>query len=307
MDRRTYDKYVISIAQQGSMTKAAASLGISQPALSLGLTHLENDLGFKIFNRRSIPIRLTPEGKIYLEYINRLQVLSEDFKRRLEEYQSEENGVASIGGPVAYVESLVTDAVIRLRKSHPQYRVEMKCSPLSELIDMAAKGEIECFISTSDELPDRFEKKLIKKEKIYLCIPKQNEINRKIEHLKVTPGKEGECFDYALLNGQTFIFLESHQPMQLQIEEFLSAYGIDAKNKIRVNQVSTAVSLAARGEGVCFASEAALEGNVSLDNVLIYPLPDTISGRNIYIAYDKELFRSAACRTLIGYLLDDNQ
>ena len=33
MDKRAYDKYIIKIAEQGSLTKAAASLGISQPAL----------------------------------------------------------------------------------------------------------------------------------------------------------------------------------------------------------------------------------------------------------------------------------
>ena len=44
MDRRVYDNYVLQIVEHGTLSKAAAFLGISQPALSSGLTALENEL-----------------------------------------------------------------------------------------------------------------------------------------------------------------------------------------------------------------------------------------------------------------------
>lgn len=305
MDKRAYDKYIIKIAEQGSLTKAAASLGISQPALSSGLTNLENELGFKIFHRRSIPITFTPEGEMYFQYIKRLQVLADDFQHRIEAYREESEGKVTIGGPVAYVESLVTDAVIGFRKENPEYKVAMKCSPLAELVEMASKGEIDCFISTCEEISERFEKQLIKKEKIYLCIPRENQLNEKLLEYQTEPGKGGRYFDYSVLDGEEFIFLEENQPLQIQIEAFFEENHISPVNKITVNQVSTAVNFAVRQVGICFASEAALSGNIDLSNVCIYALPDTISGRNIYIAYDKELFVSAACRKLIQYLTEN--
>ena len=164
MDKRAYDKYIIKIAEQGSLTKAAACLGISQPALSSGLTNLENELGFKIFHRRSVPISFTSEGELYFQYIKRLQVLDDDFQRRIDECLQRAEEKVCIGGPVAYMESLVTDAIVKLRSANPTYRVSLKCSPLAELIEMAGKGEIDCFVSTCEELPARFEKKLMKQE-----------------------------------------------------------------------------------------------------------------------------------------------
>ena len=305
MDKRVYDRYIMQIAEQGSLTKAAASLGISQPALSSGLTNLENELGFKIFNRRSVPINFTAEGEIYFKYIRKLQILTEDFQRRIDNCREEAGSTAAIGGPVAYVESLVNDAVIEFRKKKPEYRVSIKCSPLSELIDMASKGEIGCFISTCEDIPDRFEKQLIKKEKIYLCIPHSNPLNKQLAEYQIQPGADGAYFDYSLLDGENFIFLEEAQPLQVQAEAFFREYRITPVNQVTVNQVSTALNLAIRGEGICFASEAALSCNVNLDNICIYTLPDTISGRNIYIAYDKELFMSAACKELIQYLVNN--
>jgi len=306
LDRRVYDNYIIQIVQQGNLSKAAVQLGISQPALSSGLTALENELGFKIFNRKRVPITFTPEGELYYDYVKKIQVLSDDFNQRLESYRTESGGKAVIGGPVAYVESMVTDAVIKLRNNNPNYSVAIKCSPLSELVDMALKGEINCFVSTSDEIPENFEKCLIKKEQVYLCIPASNPINEGLEKYRVVPGKSGEAFDYSLLDGENFVFLEEGQPLREQMEKFFYEYGITPENKVTVNQVSTAVNMANRGEGICIASEFALNGNVNSQQLCIYPLPDTISGRNIYIAYNKELFMPDACKALIEILKNKN-
>jgi len=304
MDRRIYDNYVIQIASQGSLTKAALALGISQPALSSGLTNLENELGFKIFNRKSVPITFTPEGEIYYDYVKRIQTLSEDLERRICQYQQSINEKISIGGPAAYIESIVTDAVINLLNEYPNFSISLKSAPLGELIEMASSGSINCFISTSDDIPDNFVTQLIKKEKIYLCIPRSNPLNEQLVEFQTLPGKKDLCFDYSILDGENFIFLESQQPLQIQIEAFLQEYGIAPNHKVVVNQVSTALSMATQNGGICFASEASLSGNIDSSNLCIYSLPDTISGRDIFIAYDKELFLPDACKILIRNLIN---
>lgn len=237
MDRRVYDNYIVQIVKQGNLSKAAAHLGISQPALSSGLTSLEKELSFKIFNRKRVPITFTPEGEIYYDYIQKMQVLSEDLQQRLDNYREESGGKVIIGGSVAYVESMVTDAVLKLREKKPNYQVTMKCSPLSELIDMASKGEINCFVSTSEEIPNNFEKKLIKQEKVYLCIPRNNPVNAKLVDHMIQPGETGENFDFSILDGEEFVFLEDGQPLREQMEKFFYEYGITPENKIIVNQV----------------------------------------------------------------------
>lgn len=306
MDRRVYDNYVIQIVEQGNLSKAAAFLGISQPALSSGLTALENELGFKIFHRKRVPITFTPEGELYYDYLKKMQVLTDDFQQRIDDYRQAVNSKVVIGGPVAYVESVVTDALIALRKENPEYRVDIKCSPLAELIDMSLKGEVGCFVSTSEEVPKNFETRLIKQEKIYLCIPKKNPLNEKLKEFQVMPGESGEMFDFTLLDGEEFIFLEKGQPLHDQMENFFETYGIVPENKITVNQVSTALNLVLKGEACCFASDGALEGNKNLDSICVYPLPDTISGRNIYVAYNRDLFMSGACEALIRHLVGGN-
>ena len=306
MDVRVYDNYVFMVAKLGNLTKAANALGISQPALSSGLNSLEKEMNIKIFDRKCSPIVFTPEGEVYYEYIKRMKVLTEDFKRRVDKLKFDVNMAAVIGGPVAYAESLVADAVMKLRKQYPDYQFSIKSSPLSDLIDMAKKGDINCFISTSENIPENFEKKLVKKESVYLCIPKSNPLNSVFKGCKVNPGETGKFIDFSLLDGEQFIFLEEGQPLQKQVIKFLEAAGVTPKSNITVNQVSVALNFAIRGEGICFASEGALSGGVDLEKVCVYALPDSVSGRNIYVAYDSELFMPKACSELIKVLAGEN-
>ena len=302
MDRRIYNNYVVQIAEHGSLTKAAVALGITQPALSSGLTYLENEIGIKIFNRRTVPISFTPEGKIYFDYIEHIRLLDSDLKMRLDRLHNEANNKVVIGGPVVYTESIITDAIIKLRAECPEYRVEVKSASLPNLIDMANKGEINCFVSTSNALPDNYAVLPIKKETIYLCIPKDNPLNQELSEYRVTRESPGGQFDYSILDGERFIFLEANQPLQKQLNTFLSTYGIHPNNFVIVNQVSTAVSLSIKGEGICFASDASLSAVDEVQSVGIYPLPNDIAGRQLYVAYDKELSISTACKKIMVLL-----
>lgn len=61
-------RYVIAIADSGSMNEAAKQLYISQPSLSGSVKELEEELGFDIFLRSNRGIQITPEGEEFLGY-----------------------------------------------------------------------------------------------------------------------------------------------------------------------------------------------------------------------------------------------
>ena len=60
-------KYVYEVYKEKSFSRAAKSLYVSQPALSSTVSRLEKELGFRIFDRATMPLTLTPQGRIYIE------------------------------------------------------------------------------------------------------------------------------------------------------------------------------------------------------------------------------------------------
>ena len=61
-------KYVIAIAEKGSINEAAKVLYISQPSLTNAMHDLENDLGIQLFIRNNKGIRVTNKGEEFLRY-----------------------------------------------------------------------------------------------------------------------------------------------------------------------------------------------------------------------------------------------
>ena len=303
MNDNRYNHYIFQIVATGSLTKAAESLGISQPALSLGLNKLERELGFKIFNRQTIPLRFTEEGQIYYEYIQRSRVLQQDFLLRISSVREAYNNKVVIGGPEVYMGGLMASVVNKLLALHPQYSVGMKTASISQLIEMTSNREIDCFVSTTDKLPANLVKIPIKKETIYLCIPKRNLLNERLRRYEASNGNSNnKLMDFTCLNGAEFVYLEDWQPLQKRLVSFFKQYAVEPVNRIVVNQVSTLLNIAAANGNLCIASEIALACIGNVDGFCLYKLPDDVSDRLIYVAYDKELFVSKATQELIKLL-----
>lgn len=294
MDRRVYDHYVMKIVECGSLTKASQALGISQPALSAGLTVLEKEVGFRILNRQTKPVSFTEEGRIYYEYINRIQVVTDDYQEQINNLRIQRDQNVIVGGPDAYTCSLVADSVIRLLKRKPGYRFGLRNASVDELLEMTARRQIHCFISTREDVPSSMNKELIRWERLLVCVPEDSPVNKKLagENGNIQP-------DFSVLDGEKFILLEEHQPLQQQIRMFFKLYGIHADEGITVNQSITALSFVKNGYGICIVPETTLQADPHVNHVQVWPLPKNVFGRNIYAVYDNVIAIPQACRDLI--------
>ncbi len=84
--------YLLVLAEEQNISRAAKRLFITQPTLTACINNLERKLGVKLFDRTHNPIRLTGSGKMYLNKMQEIvaaeQLLNEDIKK-LETQQTE--------------------------------------------------------------------------------------------------------------------------------------------------------------------------------------------------------------------------
>lgn len=81
-----YDKleYVIAVAEERNLTKAAQRLYVSQPTLSMYLNRLEEELGAKLFDRTKSPITITDAGQFYLQKMKQIALAERTMRRDLQ-------------------------------------------------------------------------------------------------------------------------------------------------------------------------------------------------------------------------------
>ncbi len=294
------EQYLLEVVKWDSLTQAAGQLGISQPALSLALTNLEKKLGVTLIDRKRKPIRFTEEGSIYAEYLHRQRELELQLKKELADAGSSRKKIFSVGGSAVYIESLVADAAPVLLENYPNCQIDMHIGPLEKLVQNAVDGELECFICTDEkDIPDNFTLLPIRSERLYICVPADYAVNEVLKDRRVALGEQKPIDDYRVFEQHGIIRLPDRYPLQRKMDDFFEKKGMQMHSSICVNQVSTGVALSQRGLGMVVASEEALMGRNLDDRVCLYSLPEEISGRRIYLAYDSEHYISRVCRSFI--------
>ena len=150
-------RYVVEAARVGSVTAAAQSLSISQPALTRSIAELEQDVGFPIFFRLHRGIALTEDGE---EFVNRARVIIDDVATLGREVQSKSNdpvGRLRIGfSPAGYIHS-VREVMAAFAKQYAGVALETVTGMPQTVCNRLFRGELDMLIGLSsyfDQWPE---------------------------------------------------------------------------------------------------------------------------------------------------------
>lgn len=113
------------IAELGSITKAAATLSVAQPALSRQIKKLEEELGIPLFYRHGHGVSLTDEGQVFLEQSSRLITDFHSLKRNAASWGSQVTGTVSIGMPPTVARVIGSDLVVSFKQKFPEASIEL--------------------------------------------------------------------------------------------------------------------------------------------------------------------------------------
>ena len=122
MDRLKAMQTFVQIADQGSLTRAAAAMGTSLPAVVRSLAALEAHLGVRLFHRTTRRNSLTEEGRHYLDSAREVLAAADAADRALKLEAREPAGRLTITAPVLFGHMYVAPAITRFMQRHEQVR-----------------------------------------------------------------------------------------------------------------------------------------------------------------------------------------
>lgn len=138
MDKLKAMQAFIHIAEQGSLTAAAATLGASLPAVVRTLAALEAHLGVRLFNRTTRRLSLTEEGRRHLQSCRQLLAELADAEAALTAGASEPTGQLTITAPMLFGQMHVAGAVTRFVQQHPKMRCHVML--LDRVVNLLEEG-----------------------------------------------------------------------------------------------------------------------------------------------------------------------
>jgi LysR family pca operon transcriptional activator len=139
-------KYLLTIAREGSFSRAAAALRMSQPALSTSISQLERRIGTSVLSRGRHGASLTAAGKLLVRNAEIVEVQMSRASEELRYHNLSAEGPLVIGiTPVAGAD-LVPRALARLRQKIPNAAVSVFEMVFSEAMPALLTGRIDLMV-----------------------------------------------------------------------------------------------------------------------------------------------------------------
>ena len=286
--------YITTIADCGSVTEAAKRLYISQPSLSYILAKVEEDLGVKLFDRKTSPLTLTYAGERYVATARTILSLSGNLRRELKDIGVGARGEIRIGIPTERAGYMLPKVLGKFHERYPEVQVRLVESRSSEILGELDKDKISFAVlpGGSGEFPIGLESRLIYRERVWLAAPERLLTQKMIRHAgKPADGEPGgqdsedkktgkrdargkkaggqvvcekdpgtrECADLKEMKDLPFIIMKSGQYIRKKTEKIFRKAGFFPKNVMEVSSCVTAVELARTGMGVTIVPDRALD------------------------------------------------
>ena len=145
-------RHVIEVGTAGSISVAAGTIGISQPALSRSIALLEHQIGIQLFERVRRGTRLTDEGELFVTEAKKIIGNVEDLISNTEEYLSRKRGRLKIGVAPAGFQRFLSEPIQRMVKAYPGIRLEIISGSAEELTPKVIGGELDLIWGSSRPL-----------------------------------------------------------------------------------------------------------------------------------------------------------
>ena len=177
------DLYALQVFQtvvaERSFSRAAEKLFRTQPAVSLAVQRLEQELGEKLIDRSGKELVLTDAGSTVIEYARRFQSLQQELDNSLAELRDNSAGRLVIGANESTTLYLLRH-IERYRELYPKVKVTVRRSLSSRIPNELLDGNLELGVISYDPSDERLKSKVIYSDSLaFVVSPKHRLAHRK--------------------------------------------------------------------------------------------------------------------------------
>lgn len=269
MDMFRKKEIVTAIYHEGGFSKAAKALRIAQPSLSVMVSSIEKEIGAKLFDRSTNPVRLTHVGEKYIECCENISIIEDDFIRYVNEVNGLETGDITLGGNTLYISNIIPKILSAFGERHPGIHVTLYDQESSVLFSMLQSGALDIAIDNLTDVNDKLERHYLGTEYLLIAVPESFNMNSRLEeysysYFDITRGmhvskRKPYLNDLSLFRNQPFILLQEGFDTRQRCNAIFDDFRINVQSKYEFNQLASAFGMAASGLGITVVSDTIIK------------------------------------------------
>ncbi|BCR04615.1 LysR family transcriptional regulator [Desulfuromonas versatilis] len=287
MDLRQFKAFV-AIARQQSFTRAAEQLHIAQPAVSMAIRKLEEELELTLFNRKDKRISLTAEGEVFLRHAERILDNFGAAQTEMAELRGLSRGEVRIGIPPMMSSYYFPRVIREFRERYPELQLSVNGEGAGRIQRLIARGEIDMGVIAGGNVPEGLKSRRFLREEIVACVPAGH------------PLAAGGSISLEVFLGQPLILFKEGYFMRELIDATARERRLTPQVVFETNLFSLVRSLIKEGLGV----STFLRMVVSEDPDLVALSFDPPLHLDLLIAWKAEGYLSRANRAFVDFLME---
>jgi DNA-binding transcriptional LysR family regulator len=241
-------------AKEKSLTKAAETLFVTQPAVTMQIKALEQYLEVALFRKRGKFLELTKEGSVLYKYAEKIFGVVEEMEHALKGFATLTRGSLTIGTTRSFARHLMPGLISRYQEKFPGIKVSLEVGSSSEIAEGVANFKYDLGIIGRIPLPGKIKAIPYKPEEFCLVVSPDHRFAKR----GVVSCRE--------LRSEPIIIRESGSGSRYSMLSFLDSHGVKPSVLIEAGSVEFIKEYVIQGRGISFLykPEVQLEAKMGL-------------------------------------------
>ncbi|NLY38769.1 MAG: LysR family transcriptional regulator [Firmicutes bacterium] len=288
-------KIFLHVAALKSFSRAAEQLYMSQPNVSTRIKKLERELGVDLFDRsRSRELELTEDGRILLDYAQRMLNLEEETREALQDGAAATGGLVRIGASTVPGIYLLPQRLAIFKESFPAVDYSLTVMDSGAVLDGIFDYSFDVGFVGSALDDERLQYHPLAEDELVLAV-----------RPGLIPQLEGGAIPIARCLAQPLLVREPGSATRSLLEKALQRKGLslaDFKSVIYMNSLEAIKQGVRYGLGVAFLSECSVVDYRHMKLVDTFRLADLDLTRSFYLVYHRHRILSRAAQSFIAFI-----
>jgi DNA-binding transcriptional LysR family regulator len=291
-------RYILTVAEEKSITRASGKLNITQPSLSALVSNVEEELGLKLFNRDA-SMSLTYAGERYVEAARKTLDVQTELHNLIKDIKGEEEGRLSVGCSPQLSAQVLPAIIPVFYRKRPKSQIRLLEAPAAILENRLLSNDLDLAFTgapVSNELLDHIR---LYDEEVVLFTPKNY---RPVFRRK----KSGHAFpvcDFSDMSGRPFVLFEQGRYMRFISDMIFSDFDITPQVFFETNNWQTCYRMVEKGIAFTFLPYSVLPGYdlpgyEQIGELKKFSIPGNYE-RHISIYYKKRTYQTKLMRSFL--------
>jgi DNA-binding transcriptional LysR family regulator len=308
-------EYVYAVYQEGSFSKAAKKLFVSQPALSAVIKKLEKNLRVPLFYRGAKPVKLTSAGEFYIAAVEKIMSIQQEMNEYFDTLSKYRATQITIGSPSYFCVYVLSDLVRKFQLRHAGVSVNFTEDATVGLSKKLVGDEVD-FVFDAENLDERvFNCVVWGYEHIVVAVPASFDVNDKIRDFRMTADDirggrhlrdDEHGVDLSVFSGEPILLLKKGSDIYRRVMTMCRKRGFTPEISMYLDQLLTCYHIACRGKGVAFVRDSITRYVERTDKLYFYKIDDELATRAIKLYYKTTYPRSSPAGEFLEFIRDNS-